>query len=498
MRCSRRIGGVAGIAVFGLAAMGCTTTGPPSGSHVPAEEECLLWPGGGGDRGPVTIAVAEAVDPAAAPRPRSYSERLVFRHLYEGLVRVDCRGEIRPGLAVSWRPQSSGLGWRFTLRKGIRWWDGSPLTAFEVAAGWTTPEGTPRPGIPFESVTAVNDRTLLVSFAEPDPRRPSVLADPGLAVIEAAAGSPWKRGTGPYRVAATESSDDGGSAHSIVLNHAASGSGAGLPAVEFRLASGSDLRDLLDGRADLLVTDDPAVLEYAAGRPQYVSLPLPWHRSLVLLSPAAAAGAIPPAVAHDFRAALARDALRGEARGSEGPFWWEEGKACRVSVGPELRARRERTTKRIVYPRGDRDARDLAERLVALAAGPARTSDSSVGDDGVTRTLLGGKTGLQATALAPGEFAEALQAGDQSAYLVPLPRRVLRPCREIQSLIDRAGWLAAGAAGTGDVEAMDLGLEQLLIPLVDTRFRAVARRELPPLRVDWDGAFVIAFAESRR
>src|SRR5688572_25020374 len=46
-----------------------------------------------------TVGLGERVDPSHAPRPSNDSERLLFRQLYETLVRVDCNGEPGPGLA---------------------------------------------------------------------------------------------------------------------------------------------------------------------------------------------------------------------------------------------------------------------------------------------------------------------------------------------------------------------------------------------------------------
>src|SRR5262245_25101860 len=39
-----------------------------------------------------TVALSERVDPANAPHASNESERIVFRQLYETLVRVDCKG----------------------------------------------------------------------------------------------------------------------------------------------------------------------------------------------------------------------------------------------------------------------------------------------------------------------------------------------------------------------------------------------------------------------
>src|SRR5262245_41877612 len=42
-----------------------------------------------------TVALGEPVNPANAPYPSNDSERMLFRQLYETLVRVDCEGRLR-------------------------------------------------------------------------------------------------------------------------------------------------------------------------------------------------------------------------------------------------------------------------------------------------------------------------------------------------------------------------------------------------------------------
>lgn len=52
-------------------------------------------------------------------------------HLYERLVTRDADLALAPGLATSWR-QVNALTWRFQLRPGVRFHDGSPLTGEDV------------------------------------------------------------------------------------------------------------------------------------------------------------------------------------------------------------------------------------------------------------------------------------------------------------------------------------------------------------------------------
>ena len=43
---------------------------------------------------------------------------------------------IEPALATSWEPIGDGEGWRFTLREGVTFHDGTPLTAEDVKYSW--------------------------------------------------------------------------------------------------------------------------------------------------------------------------------------------------------------------------------------------------------------------------------------------------------------------------------------------------------------------------
>src|SRR4051812_39585431 len=55
----------------------------------------------------------------------------VANHIFEALVSKDARGQLRPGLAESWRPIDD-LTWEFKLRRGVKFHDGSDFTAADV------------------------------------------------------------------------------------------------------------------------------------------------------------------------------------------------------------------------------------------------------------------------------------------------------------------------------------------------------------------------------
>ncbi len=102
----------------------------------------------------------------------------------------------------------------------------------------------------------------------------------------------------------------------------------GNSSIRFLVASGRDSRDLLDQGVDLLLTRDPRTLDYAATLPQFQAAALPWQRTHVLLTPSRVRAV--PSFSSDERRALAQDAVRGEARGAEGPYWWESLSDCEI------------------------------------------------------------------------------------------------------------------------------------------------------------------------
>jgi peptide/nickel transport system substrate-binding protein/oligopeptide transport system substrate-binding protein len=79
----------------------------------------------------VLIESCRVFDPAAVD---DAYESMIVNQVYEGLVRLDSDLGIRPGLARTWTVADEGRRYRFVLRDGVRFHDGSPLTARSVVA----------------------------------------------------------------------------------------------------------------------------------------------------------------------------------------------------------------------------------------------------------------------------------------------------------------------------------------------------------------------------
>ena len=412
-----------------------------------------------------TVALVDRVDPSNAPRPSNESERLLFRQVYETLIRLDCKGRVEPGLAESWRLDANGRTWIVTLRADARFSDGTPVTSSHLRASWTRGAGDellPHVNRLVQSVLAVDDRTVAIALRSPRVDVPLALAHTDLAIARPLAGSPWPLGTRSDRAVAGHDTSMAGVDAVIAVKRDT------LSPVRFIVAPG-DPRDLLDKGIDLLLTRDPGALEYAATLPHFTSVPLEWQRVHVLISPGRTGGA--PSLPEEARQALGGDAVRGEARGAVGPFWWQMLQECAVAP-PEPR-KPATFTPRIVFDMRDAASRDVAERLVALSrsTGPGAAPMLDVLLPDRPR-----RTYQQATALSGEPLAATWRRGLDAAYLLSVDRRPLDPCRDMQVLIESARWL--------DPDTM--------VPLIETRLRAIVRRGRSGITVDWDGGLLIA------
>lgn len=418
-----------------------------------------------------SIGLTERVDSSHAPRSSNDSERLVFRQLYETLVRVDCMGRMVPGLAASWRLDGDGRTWIVTLRDHVQFSDGTPVTPADVRASWMR-DGTGdelRPDVRrlIQAIEPAGERALAIRLQRPHVDTPMALAHSDLAIAKSVAGSSWPLGTRSTRIAPESDTVTTTPLSSIAL------AGDSLATIRFVIAPG-DPRDLIDRGVDVLLTRNPAALDYAGTLPHFQIVPLAWQRTHLLLTPGRSRSS--PLLSDEQRQALADDAVRGEARGARGPFWWQMLGDCEVA-SPSAR-RQSSTTPRIVYDANDGAARDLAERFVGLsrASGAATAFLDVLLPDRSQRAID------RATGLTGEPLALAKRLGSDAGYVISIDSRPLDACRDLQELMESARWI--------DPETM--------VPLVDTRLHAVVRRGRSGAVTEWDGGMVIADAQPTR
>ena len=81
------------------------------------------------------VTLVTTADPTFNPwSPNAFQEsNLINELLFPGLTRWDKNLKPAPDLATSWKASSDGLKWTFNLRKNVKWSDGQPFTADDVA-----------------------------------------------------------------------------------------------------------------------------------------------------------------------------------------------------------------------------------------------------------------------------------------------------------------------------------------------------------------------------
>lgn len=127
-------------------------------------------------------------------------------HAFECLLTIDENGQIAPGQAEEWGVSDDGLTWTFKLREGLKWSDGSDLTANDFVYSWKR-VCDPNVAAPYAetvlgmvegfdeaiegnldalAVTAVDDLTLEVKLSSPYPFFESLAAFATLSPVQQA------------------------------------------------------------------------------------------------------------------------------------------------------------------------------------------------------------------------------------------------------------------------------------------------------------------------
>jgi hypothetical protein len=447
---------------------------------------------------------------AHAPVPFTPAERILFAQLYETLVHVSCEGRVEGVLAESWTVSEDSLEWTFTLRadsvdsSGLpvitRDWNGFGVSPLMVGGSWARADiitaGEGRPPTSMAGARVIYAEPFGVARVRVRTSEPVLLswfARPEMAVARHSTSDPgWPEGTGPVRP--TDLSASGADSTRSLSAIALQGS---VP-LEARVVTG-DPRSALEVGADILVTNDPQVIDYANAAPAFTTVPFAWDRSWVLLTPAGMPSSgdsgvvrVPGSLGspipswqmrvirppEGLRNSWARDAVPVETRPSylDGP---EQPPCNRVPTMQSLPGTPGRAavgrSRRIVYRVGDDVARALAERLVALAPRAAwlGTMLPDLGGAGPLPTAVG---------LAPAGFAAAVREGRDAGYVVAAERSLaMSACESLASLALWAPWLALPA----DADALTPSPAAML--LVDTRSTLVLRRGIVGAAVDGSG-----------
>jgi peptide/nickel transport system substrate-binding protein len=137
----------------------------------------------------------------------------VLRSIFDQLLEEDYKGNPVPNLATSWRVVDDHT-WEITLRKGVKWHDGSPFTADDIVftfqrikAGLPGAPGGFNGYIAGKQVVVLDDHTIQMKTDKPHPYTPRDLAN--IVIVSKKHGDGAKTvdyntgkamvGTGPYK-----------------------------------------------------------------------------------------------------------------------------------------------------------------------------------------------------------------------------------------------------------------------------------------------------------
>ena len=232
----------------------------------------------------------------------------------ETLVEAASDGALLPGLASTWTSSRDLRTWRFTLREGATFHDGTPVTAESVQASLeiaASQEGTPLSTAPVSTITAA-EGGVRVALDEPFAPLPAVLAHTSTQVL--APSSYGDDGTvtdvvgsGPYAVTSIEQP----ARIDVAVADTWDGETPAVEQVSYQAVGRPETRALMaeSGQADVTFGMDPVSLQRVEGADgiEVHSVTLP--RSIVLKVNAAHPILGEPDVRRALSLAVDREAL---------------------------------------------------------------------------------------------------------------------------------------------------------------------------------------------
>ena len=162
--------------------------------------------GGGKSKGTdsLTVGIAQDLDDSLDPHKMTAAgTREILFNVFEGLVKPDPNGNLIPAVASDYTIADTGDTFTFTLRKGVKFHDGSTVTVGDVVysisrvAGLETGEPLIAAFKAVKSVEAPDDHTVVIQTAEPYLEFLSYLT--AAIIPEGSDPADGLVGTGPYK-----------------------------------------------------------------------------------------------------------------------------------------------------------------------------------------------------------------------------------------------------------------------------------------------------------
>jgi peptide/nickel transport system substrate-binding protein len=216
-----------------------------------------------------TLIMARAVDSTGLdPHTQTaFASLTLLNMIYEPLVRTDHELNVVPALAEDWEFADDAMTLTFYLREGVKFHDGSDLTAEDVIASYErildeeTGSAARTNYLSIESMDAPDDLTVVFNLSTPDVPLLSAMTSTNAAIMpaELAAGDPAAEaiGTGPFKLDSWTPDE----VTMLSANEDWWGEGPFVDGVEMRIIpdEASILAALRAGTIDFAMMNDPLV-----------------------------------------------------------------------------------------------------------------------------------------------------------------------------------------------------------------------------------------------
>jgi hypothetical protein len=481
------------------------------------------------------MLLLQSVDINNAPFATNDAERFVFKQIFQTLTRVDCQGDLQPGLASKWQSSYAGKRWVFTIRENAVFSDGSPITAQSVVRSWLRAARMdlrqPHPS-PFQwldvmepGIVILDDHHLQISVSEAMDDLPLLLGHPALAVVLPANPDHKNLGSGPCILEPQTFNASDGFRLIPNMHHPRP---PAWSQVDLIVNSGTDAHTMLNEDVDFAVFRNRKQIEYFEISRKHEVMPLPWDRMYLLVCPQGPRELRQRWTTDWSSRELVSDVSVGIAtRLDQITFIAPRSRLCPLAMLPEksldwpLFSWPEMTAAHnedlVLFPDNDPEAAALASFLAWHAGRPLRPADDLAGRTPMTtpRRPVGGMA-PQALGISTDDFAGAFQSGRAGAYVLPMNRTWFSACRQIAALTNMASWLqdasqdqnttdrsipegarAANPRSDFDVPAARLVENRLrrgrtVLPLTLVRPCLVADKSLHGFKTDFDGILDIS------
>lgn len=138
-----------------------------------------------------TLIYATDVEPTCwdLVQQSTIGAQTLLRNVLDSLVRLTPDGEFHGWLAEKWEISEDGRTYTFTLRPDMKFHDGTPLNAEAIRVNiqrWIDAKVNLAPSVPFESMQAVDERTLTIQLTESYAPLLQILSMPLVAIVSPA------------------------------------------------------------------------------------------------------------------------------------------------------------------------------------------------------------------------------------------------------------------------------------------------------------------------